>query len=126
MAKNHKKQRGLTAIGFVLLLGLIAFFAALAIKLAPLYLENFEVSSVLKSVAQESDIGSKSVADIKDSIMKKLSINDVSRVTKDDIEVSKEDGKLRVTISYEARVPMVGNIDIVANFKDNKIEVPLP
>lgn len=126
MMKNHKKQRGLTAIGFVLLLGLIAFFAALAIKLAPLYLEHFEVSSVLKSVAQESDIGSKSAADIKDSIMKKLSINDVSHVTKDDIEVSKEDGKLRVTISYEARVPMVGNIDIVANFKDNKIEVPLP
>lgn len=126
MAKNYKKQRGLTAIGFVLLLGLIAFFSALAIKLTPLYLEHFEVSSVLKSVAQESDIGSKSAADIKDSIMKKLSINDVSHVTKDDIEVSKEDGKLRVTISYEARVPMVGNIDIVANFKDNKIEVPLP
>ncbi|MFZ5594808.1 MAG: DUF4845 domain-containing protein [Pseudomonadota bacterium] len=126
MAKNYKKQRGLTAIGFVLLLGLIAFFAALAIKLTPLYLEHFEVSSVLKSVAQESDIGSKSAADIKDSIMKKLSINDVSHVTKDDIEVSKEDGKLRVTISYEARVPMVGNIDIVANFKDNKIEAPLP
>lgn len=123
MIINNKKQHGMTAIGFVMLLGMIAFFTAIALKLTPLYLEHFEVSSVLKSLAQEPGIASKSAAEIEDIIMKRLGINDVTHVTKDNIEISKEDGKISVVISYEARVPMLANIDIVANFKDDKVEV---
>ena len=114
----------MTAIGFVMLLGMIAFFTAIALKLTPLYLEHFEVSSVLKSLAQEPGIGNKSAAEIEDTIMKRLGVNDVTHVTKDDINISKEDGKVTIAISYEARVPMLANIDIVANFKDDKVEVP--
>ncbi len=123
MMINNKKQHGMTAIGFVMLLGMIAFFTAIALKLVPLYLEHFEVSSVLKSLAQEPGIANKGAAEIEDIIMKRLGINDVTHVTKDNIEISKEDGKISVVISYEARVPMLANIDIVANFKDNKVEV---
>lgn len=123
MIINNKKQHGMTAIGFVMLLGMIAFFTAIALKLTPLYLEHFEVSSVLKSFAQEPGIASKSAAEIEDIIMKRLGINDVTHVTKDNIEISKEDGKISIVISYEARVPMLANIDIVANFKDDKVEV---
>ncbi|MBI2778829.1 MAG: DUF4845 domain-containing protein [Gammaproteobacteria bacterium] len=123
MIINNKKQQGMTAIGFVMLLGMIAFFTAIALKLTPLYLEHFEVSSVLKSLAQEPGIASKSAAEIEDIIMKRLGINDVTHVTKDNIEISKEDGKISIVISYEARVPMLANIDIVANFKDDKVEV---
>ncbi len=123
MIISKKKQHGMTAIGFVMLLGIIAFFAAIALKLAPLYLEHFEVSSVLKSLAQEQGIASKSAAEIEDMIMKRLDINDVTHVTKDNLEISKEAGKVSIAISYEARVPMLANIDLVANFKDNKVEV---
>ncbi len=55
--------------------------------------------------------------------MKRLGINNVTHVTRDNIEISKEDGKISIVISYEARVPMLANIDVVANFKDDKVEV---
>ena len=123
MITNNKKQHGMTAIGFVMLLAMIAFFTAVVLKLTPLYLEHFEVSSVLKSLAQEPGIANKSAAEIEDTIMKRLGINNVTHVTRDNIEISKEDGKISIVISYEARVPMLANIDVVANFKDDKVEV---
>ncbi len=123
MITSNKKQHGMTAIGFVMLLGVIAFFTAVALKLTPLYLENFEVSSVLKSLSDEAGIANKSVAEIEEIIMKRLGVNNVTHVTKDNIDISKEDGKTSVVISYEARVSLFYNIDIVANFKDNKVEV---
>ncbi len=123
MITSNKKQHGMTAIGFVMLLVIIAFFTAVALKLTPLYLEHFEVSSVLKSLAQEPGIANKSAAEIEDIIMKRLGINNVTHVTKDNIEISKEEGKTSIAISYEVRVPMLANIDVVANFKDDKVEV---
>lgn len=123
MITSNKKQHGMTAIGFVMLLVMIAFFTAVALKLTPLYLEHFEVSSVLKSLAQEPGIANKSAAEIEDTIMKRLGINNVTHVTKDNIEISKEEGKTSIAISYEVRVPMLANIDVVANFKDDKVEV---
>ena len=35
-----KRQKGMTAIGWILVLMLIAFFALLIMKIGPIYLEN--------------------------------------------------------------------------------------
>lgn len=121
-----KQQQGMTAIGFMLIIGMIAFFTAIGVKLVPMYIEYYSVSSILKTVQGEADTASKSAAEIEDTILKRLSINEVHRVTKDDITITKEGKKVIIEISYEARVPLFGNIDIVGDFKDNRVEVAVP
>lgn len=121
-----KQQQGMTAIGFMLIIGMIAFFTAIGVKLVPMYIEYYSVSSILKTVQGEADTASKSAAEIEDTILKRLSINEVHRVTKDDITITKEGKKVIIEISYEARVPLFGNIDIIGDFKDNRVEVAVP
>lgn len=126
MKYNYAKQQGITAIGFVLIIGMIAFFTAIGVKLVPLYIEYFEVKSILKTVQGEPETATRSAAEIEDTIMKRLSINNVQHVTKDDITISREGKKITIDISYEARVPLAGDIDLVGDFKDNKVEVTVP
>lgn len=121
-----KQQQGMTAIGFILIIGMIAFFTAIGVKMIPMYIEYYSVTSILKTIQGEPETASRSAAEIEDTILKRFSINEIHRVTKDDITITKEGKKVIIAIAYEARVPLFGNIDIVGNFKDNRVEVTVP
>ncbi len=121
-----QQQQGMTAIGFILIIGMIAFFTAIGVKLIPMYIEYYSVTSILKTIQSEPETASRSTAEIEDTILKRFSINEIHRVTKDDITITKEGNKIIIEIAYEARVPLFGNIDIIGDFKDNRVEVTVP
>ena len=121
-----KQQRGMTTIGFILIIGMIAFFTAIGVKLVPMYIEYYSVKSILKTVQGESETASKSAAEIEETIVKRLQINEIHRVTKNDITITKDGKKVIIEIAYEARIPLFGNIDVVGDFKDNRVEVIAP
>jgi hypothetical protein len=111
------KQRGMTAIGWVIVLGLLAFFTLLTLRLLPLYLEYGKVSSAFESLYSEPGITKKPVSEIRKMLGKKLYINEVREIDKRLIDIKNKGNVLTVSIEYERRVPMVGNIDAIASFK---------
>jgi hypothetical protein len=119
MNKNHARQQGMTFIGVVIVLGLIAFFVLAALKLVPLYLENFKIVSSLQSLKSEAGLGSKSAPEIMTLLSRRLDINEVRRLTPKDIEIKTGSGRALVRIKYEARESFIGNVDIVAKFDDS-------
>jgi hypothetical protein len=118
-------QNGMTYLGMLILMIVIAFGAIIVIKVVPLYLEHFKVESSMKSLAQEpkDQLAGLPPSEIEKLLIKRLSINDVEHVTKDDISVTKEGGKTVISIDYEARVSLFMNIDLVVRFPDNRVEL---
>lgn len=114
--KNIQRQSGLTAISIVALLAVAAFFIMLALRLSPIYLENFKVSSHLEGLKTEHDVAKMSEDEILDKLFKRMDIDDVENVKREDVIFEEQDGKLIISIEYEVRSPTVGNIDIVASF----------
>jgi Tfp pilus assembly major pilin PilA len=115
-------QKGMTAIGWLLVLGLIAFFALITLRLVPLYLEYSKVASVLESLQNEPGITNQSRSEIVSLVTRRFDVNDVREVDPRIIKVSKENGILTVSIDYERRQHLMGNVDVVATF-DKKVEV---
>jgi len=122
------RQDGMTYLGMLMLLIVVAFFAVVAIKVLPIYLENFKVKSSLESLAQEakSDPSSLSPLELEKLLLNRLAVNDVDHVKKDDIKISKEGHKTVVVVNYEARVTLFDNLDLVARFPDNRVELGGP
>lgn len=120
MAFNPKKQQGMTMIGWILVLGLIAFFVTVVLKLAPAYMEYSKVSSVMEATATESGIASKGKKEILELINKRFRINDVKTVSAKDVKITKNGSKLDLQIVYERRESFMGNVDVVASF-DKKV-----
>ncbi|GMQ83868.1 MAG: DUF4845 domain-containing protein [Gammaproteobacteria bacterium] len=121
MDKWHH-QKGMTAIGWLLVLSLIAFFTLITLRLVPAYLEFSKVSSVLESLKNEPGITRKTRGEILGLIRKRFDVNDVYQVDAKQVVVKKDKGVLKVSINYERREHMVGNIDVVATF-DKQVEV---
>ena len=117
-------QRGMTAIGWLLVLGLIAFFTLITLRLVPLYLEYAKVASTLESLQNEPGITAMSKGEITNIISKRFDVNDVRNVDPRKVQVTKDRGQLKVGFAYERREHLISNIDVVAVF-DKHIEVPI-
>lgn len=113
----------MTGLGWLIVLALIAFFATIGIRLAPMYTEAFNVRGSLESLKQEPFITQKSPREIVTLLRRRFSVNDITSVDpKSDITISKEGGILKVAIDYEIRRHALGNIDVVGVFHE-RIEV---
>ena len=119
---NIKRQDGMTGIGWLLVLGLIGFFALSAIRVVPIYIEGIKVKNALEALQKVPNITRKSNAEIVSTLFKTFSVDDVKNVTREDITISKDNGRLTVEVEYESRGPYMGNLEIVASFHE-KVEI---
>jgi hypothetical protein len=120
--KSIHRQRGMTPIGWILVFLLIAFFALIALKLTPIYIESFTVGSVIADLKDEPGIGSMTSREITSLIQKRFDVNSVTGVSTDDVYVEKLGGTLTISAEYEVRKSMLGNVDIVVSF-NKSVEV---
>jgi hypothetical protein len=120
-----KRQSGITLIGFVILLVILAFFAYTAMKLVPAYLDYFNVAKALNTVATQSASGDMSV----EEVQRQLDTQQLSQYFADeDIDaknisvVSTPSGGRSLKLSYDKKIPWLYNIDFLVHFEKS---VPL-
>ncbi|MDH3317433.1 MAG: DUF4845 domain-containing protein [Gammaproteobacteria bacterium] len=115
-----QRQRGMTfwMLLFVLVVLGIAFFIVL--KLFPIYMESFKIDRAIESVAKDPGVGDRSRTEIVDTLVKRLDIDDVRRITgrnvNEYVEVDKTGRRVRITVEYRAEAHLVGNVSLVADF----------
>ena len=121
--KGLYHQRGVTGITVVLIVALVAFFSLIAIRLFPIYLEHFKVTSHLQNLAADEGAGKLSDSEIRKTLAKRFDIDDVEHVRAEDIFIEHPDRNTTIiAIEYEVRTPAFGNVDMVVSFVD-EIEV---
>ena len=114
-----KKQEGMTGIAIAAILVMLAFFALIAMRLFPVYMEHFSVTTHLENLAADGDTKKMSDKEIWGKLQKTFQIDNVDNVKNEDIIIERfEGGGMTVTIEYEVRTPGLGNVDLVAVFSD--------
>jgi len=112
-----RKQAGMTAIGWMGVIALILMFVLLFLKLLPIYMDGYKVGSVLSDLKDEPGVASMTPVMISKTIMKRLDINMVDNVTREDIYIDKLKNSMNVEIDYEVRENLIGNVDVVVHFQ---------
>ena len=116
-----KHQTGLTAIGLILILIPVGLAVYIVLKVAPVYIEALSVGDVVNSLKKELDLKEKSREEIYTMIKKRLDVNNISSVDKDDIKIQKTVNDVKVAIDYEARVPLFWNVALALSFHKNAV-----
>jgi hypothetical protein len=116
--KSIQHQAGLTPVSIVALLAIGAFFVMLALRLAPIYLENFKVASHLEKLAKDPASRSMSEDELITKLFKRFDIDDVEHVSEEDLTIEPTDNGITISIDYEVRTPTIGNVDLVVSFSD--------
>ncbi len=113
--KVKNKQQGMSMIGLVLFMSLLAFVIYAGIRLGPIYSEYYSVVKAMKLVANKSGAANKSPSAIKEEMMKNFYTSYVERVKKKDIKVIRSRGK-QLQVKYDVQEPFIGNLDFLVHF----------
>lgn len=54
--EGNGRQRGMTVIGMLLLIIVIAFVALIAMKVVPMYIQYFSIKSTIESIRKEPQL----------------------------------------------------------------------
>ena len=118
MIASSKHQQGLTFISLVFILGLIAFFVLLGLKIGPIYLNHSKVVSTLSELKRTPDIEYQSEPEIRNSLSKRFNINYVNDVTQENITITRHENYLKIVIEYEVVKNIAGNLSVLIAFND--------
>lgn len=113
--KHIEHARGMTLIGFLLVLALVLFAAYLGIKLVPIYLNHYSVVSEMRAIASEPGSANLPPQTVRRNLMTRMDVSYVKHVRPEDIRVERADGA-RLVVSYEVQEHLIGNIDAVIRF----------
>lgn len=109
-------QKGMSLLGWMVVLALVAFFASAAFKLVPHYMDYGSIVKGIEKVEREPGTVS-NVAGFYEAVSKSMAINAVRDLNiRDILDIRQEAGEYYLHLKYERREPLIQNIDLVVNF----------
>ena len=111
------KQRGITLIGFVMVLIVVGIFAYMGMVLGPAYSEYYGVVKALKFVASEASPNQTDFEPLRAGLDRQFNIGYVESVQGKDAKLIRDKTGNLLTMKYEVRKGFVYNIDFVVKFE---------
>ena len=109
-------QRGMTMLGFLMVLCLDIFFAFCAMKIVPMYIEYYSVKKILTTISKNPEAASGSKEKIRGLFRRSLEIDYVKVITPDMLKIESTDDGMKLTVDYERRENLMANLDVVGKF----------
>lgn len=110
-----KSQRGVALSGLLFWSFVIAMVSVLGLKIAPTAIEYYKILKDCKAVvAQVAETAT--VSEVKASFNKFAEIDHLA-FTADQLDISKENGKIVISFEYEKRIPLFYNVSILIDYK---------
>jgi hypothetical protein len=117
------RQSGITLIGFVIVLLVLGFFAFMAMKLVPSYIEYFGVKKAMNQIATSGANGQDLDA-IRRDLMFKMGFQyvDDATIAPKDITLDRANNGAVLNVNYEKQIHFIYNIDFLLHF-DNAVQL---
>lgn len=114
---SARNQSGLTLSGMLLTLIVVAIVIVLGMRVIPDVVEYGKIVSVVKTLARDPDLRQASPADIRRAYENRAIVDNIKSVGPQDLDISKEDGKLVLSFAYTKRVPVAGPVSLLIDFE---------
>lgn len=111
------QQHGLTMISWLVVIVFLLFQAVIAMNVIPVYLTDSSVKNIMQTLPSDMNARNAGTKELKGLVSKKLSINNVYTVKPEHIKVKKGRGENIVTIEYEPRGKLIGNLEYIVLFQ---------
>ena len=113
---SPSREKGMTTLGFLILVSFVGLFAFAAIRLTPVYLNYVKVAGVLDGVYDEFDSQNPTRGAIRTSINRRFEVESVSVISDQEIKVTADSSGFMVTAEYEHTTPFIGNLYFTVRF----------
>jgi hypothetical protein len=113
----HRRQRGVTAIGWLFLLLPIALVGYAGVRLTPVYLNYMKVARSLEQLEDSTSASDMATAtQVRRALERYFDIESVDYPKLQDVVVRRDQGEWIVQAAYDDSAPLFSNISILVEF----------
>ncbi len=116
------KQRGVSLSGLLVWSVILIIAAIGGMKVIPAYIQDAEIKSILSTIVNDPEMQGAQSKDIRESFSKRAMMNNINVVTANDIEIVKDARGLSLSISYQVKIPLVGNASLLLEFNPSSFK----
>lgn len=110
----HGRQGGVSLMGLIIGLIILAVIALFGMKLIPSFMEFRAAKSAIQAVARDNPGGSPGV--IRQAYSARMIIDGIEAVKPDDLDVSGKGNDLTIGFAYRKEVPLFGNMTMCIDY----------
>ncbi len=114
---GRRKQAGMTLISTIIIIVFLLFQGVVAMNVIPVYLTYSSIKTIMAGLPTDDKARGANKSELKLLIAKRLRMNNVYTVKSDKVSIKKGRGEYIVTIEYEPRGKLIGNLDFIVSFK---------
>jgi hypothetical protein len=120
----RSRQRGVTFLGWVLLLAPLVLVLYCGVRLTPIYLNYLSIAKAVEQTAKEADTGNVNPAVIRVALDKRLDVEGVTGFTAADVKIERDGDGWVMIAGYEDVVPVVANVSMLVQFDKRAVLRP--
>jgi hypothetical protein len=117
----RRHQRGVTTLGWIILLIPVAIVFYAGVRITPIYLNYMNVTHVLNEIQSEIPAEGATADAIKLSLAKHFDVEAIEFPDVKDIKVSHNTGQWVVEANYDDQAPLFSNVFILVSFDKSVI-----
>jgi len=118
---TRRRQRGISILGWLVILVIIGSVASVAIRIIPHYIDFGTIVNLVEALPRDQ-VHTMDKAAIRESLLKRFLINNIRDLNvRDVIEIDRKREGTTLIVHYERREHIVYNIDLVLTF-DRRFE----
>ena len=132
-SSSRSRQAGFTIWQWMVIVLVGGFLLTVGFSLAPLYINNYTIRATVQALQNEPELGRKSTQEIRMAVERKFDVNQIEAIqavcrdkARPCMKVEKTKTHLIIDANYEARTHVMGNVDALVMFNDNRVEIVIP
>lgn len=107
-----KKQRGISLIGLILVLAVLAGVALLGLKIVPTVTEY----SAIKTAIDKAKSSGSTVQEIRSSFDKQADVAYITSISGKDLDITKSGNEVEISFAYDKKIPLVGPASLLIEY----------
>ena len=117
-----RRQRGITAIGFLILATLIGFVGLAALRITPMYIQKMRLDTIMDDVERDYRSGNRSPTDIRLELNRRFAVEGI-RIPRENITINQGRTSYQVRVQMENREAFLGDIYFLVLY-DRQVDIP--
>ncbi len=115
--KLKHSQKGMSVLGWMSMLAVLAFVASAFLKMLPHYMDYMTMEKLITEIETNPAFDVRSVNQFYGQIGKGMEVNQIRDINlKEALIVELVDNEFRAHLQFESRESLIGNLDLVAKF----------
>jgi hypothetical protein len=113
---RRTSQQGLSFTGFLFGAFALVLVMMIGLKLIPAYMQDAEIKKMFNVISGDPDMQKASLREIRASFGKRASIDNITAIKPEDIEIQLDSGRPVLSASYTVIIPLAGNVSLSIAF----------